>query len=220
MISPIFEITRSATYPQDIYRATLSGSMGRARKTKSQREGLTIIGVGGALRFFFLNVPTMRLFFSCRGNALIDWPVHALCSFTEEELRAKSPTWSNPPDGWLHLESYKNLSPPLDKRSGRTNYPGTNSFRIVFAKQIARVAKFTPGSGPPHMLPKMTRFDKELVMKMVLPRGTGFFRVLAAARLAMKFAHLISAETIRPCIVRGGWASDLVFFRRITTVMI
>ena len=54
------------------------------------------------------------------------------------------------------------------------------------------------------MLPKMTRFDKEFVMKTVLPRGTCFFRVLAAARLAMKFAHLINAETIRRCILNGS----------------
>ena len=49
------------------------------------------------------------------------------------------------------------------------------------------------------MLPKMTRFDKEFVMKIVLPRGTGFVRVLAAARLAIEFAHLISAETADLC---------------------
>ena len=55
----------------------------------------------------------------------------------------------------------------LEKGRDSNSLLGSEGFRIGFAKDIVGVAKFQAGSGPPHKLPKMTRFDNEFVMKML-----------------------------------------------------
>ena len=78
----------------------------------------------------------------------------------------------------------------LEKGRDSNSLLGSEGFRIGFAKHIVGVAKFQAGSGPPHKLPKMTRFDNEFVMKMLhFPEGR-IFRFLGAAPLTMNFAPL------------------------------
>ena len=55
----------------------------------------------------------------------------------------------------------------LEKGRDSNALLGSEGFRIGFAKYTVGVAKFQPGSGPPHKLPKMSRFDNEFVMKML-----------------------------------------------------
>ena len=55
----------------------------------------------------------------------------------------------------------------LEKARDSNSLLGSEGFRIGFAKHIVGVAKFQSGSGPPHKLPKMIRFDNEFVMKML-----------------------------------------------------
>ena len=55
----------------------------------------------------------------------------------------------------------------LEERRDSNSVLGSEGFRIGFTKHIVGVAKFQSGSGPPHKLPKMSRFDNEFVMKML-----------------------------------------------------